>query len=176
MNEIGQKLQQARMARGLSLDEIARTTRVPRSSLEAIEAGERDLLPAEVFVRGFVRSYALAVELQPEPLLQALADARQASEENMGEERGTMPSLEARMPTDTQDHYALLLSDGVSDASRMRFGPAALVAVAVVLFVAAWLMVGTRTTRGPATAEPTTPVLHQNHVDSASTTVGLDAR
>jgi hypothetical protein len=52
----------------LSLGEVSLSTKVPRSSLERIEAGDLEGLPAEVFVRGFIRSYARAVgvsEIQP---------------------------------------------------------------------------------------------------------------
>ena len=45
----------------MSVEDIARITRIPQRSLEKLEAGEFDQLPADVFVRGFVRSYASCV-------------------------------------------------------------------------------------------------------------------
>lgn len=72
MNEdvehFGAALRRAREDLSLTLGEIALTTKVPRSSLELIESGALEGLPADVFVRGFIRSYARAVgvsELQP---------------------------------------------------------------------------------------------------------------
>jgi cytoskeletal protein RodZ len=72
MNEdvehFGAALRRAREQRSLTIGEIALTTKVPRSSLELIESGALDGLPADVFVRGFIRSYARAVgvsETQP---------------------------------------------------------------------------------------------------------------
>ena len=47
----------------MSLEEVARATRVPIASMERLEAGQFDELPGEVFVRGFLKSYARAVEL-----------------------------------------------------------------------------------------------------------------
>jgi cytoskeletal protein RodZ len=64
----GSSLRLARMDRALSLGDIASSTKVPRTSLERIEAGDLEGLPADVFVRGFIRSYAKAVgvnEVQP---------------------------------------------------------------------------------------------------------------
>jgi transcriptional regulator with XRE-family HTH domain len=176
MIEIGQTLQRARRTLDLSLEEIARTTRIPRATLEAIEAGDHDDLPAEVFVRGFIRSFALAVEVPPVPLLERFAESRRAQAEPA--EANPVPGMrlsDGRLNL-TEDRFALLLSDGVSNRSSMHFGPAALVLVALAMFFAAWVMVGTDTSRSPMTAEPTNPMLHQNHVDGTSITVGLDAR
>ena len=47
-----------RELRQIPLSEVAEGTRVPLKSLELLEAGRWDELPAEIFVRGFVRSYA----------------------------------------------------------------------------------------------------------------------
>jgi cytoskeletal protein RodZ len=64
----GTSLRRAREDHALSLNEISLATKVPRSSLELIEEGNLEGLPAQVFVRGFIRSYARAVgvsEIQP---------------------------------------------------------------------------------------------------------------
>src|SRR5579884_2365915 len=61
-------LRRARERRGLTLADLAIETKVPRSSLELLEAGDLAALPAEVFVRGFIRSYARVVgvnEIEP---------------------------------------------------------------------------------------------------------------
>lgn len=175
MIEIGQTLQQARIARGMSIQDVAHETRVPRASLEAIEAGDRDALPATVFARGFVRSFAMAVGVAPEPLLERFATLSDEAEV-APEPTPSAPMPVMGSPENTSDHFALLLSDGLDAESRMRFGPVALVAVAVIMFFTAWLMVGNGTQRGTQTAQPETPVLHQNHTGGVSTTIGLDAR
>lgn len=53
----------------MSLEEVARATRVPIASMERIEAGQFDELPGEVFVRGFLKSYARAVDIPTEEVL-----------------------------------------------------------------------------------------------------------
>jgi hypothetical protein len=68
IEHFGISLRRARQDRALTLGEIAASTKVPRTALELIEEGSLDGLPADVFVRGFIRSYARAVgmsELQP---------------------------------------------------------------------------------------------------------------
>src|SRR3569833_1032560 len=60
---IGDRLRIAREAKGLSLDDVARQTRIPIRHLEHIEREEWDSLPAITYSVGFVRSYATAVGL-----------------------------------------------------------------------------------------------------------------
>ena len=69
---IGTKLRQAREAQGLSIDNIAGPTRIQPRYLEAIEAEDLEALPGLVFARNFVRQYAVALKLDPEPLLASL--------------------------------------------------------------------------------------------------------
>lgn len=56
--EMGQELKREREMRGVSLREIADATKISMRYLGALETGEARLLPAPVFVRGFVREYA----------------------------------------------------------------------------------------------------------------------
>lgn len=60
---VGQQLREAREAEGKSLEEIAKETRVPLRSLENIESGDYDALPAPTYATGFVKAYARAVNL-----------------------------------------------------------------------------------------------------------------
>ena len=60
---IGERLREAREAKGLSLDEVASRTRIPVRHLQHIENGEWDALPAVTYSVGFVRSYANAIGL-----------------------------------------------------------------------------------------------------------------
>ena len=62
-NPVGERLRAAREEKGLSLDDVARQTRIPIRHLEHIERGEWDALPAITYSVGFARSYANAVGL-----------------------------------------------------------------------------------------------------------------
>jgi hypothetical protein len=72
-------LRRAREGKSLSLADISRTTKVPESSLERLEAGKFDELPAEVFIRGFLRSFARCVALDPDEVLRRYVEHRRAS-------------------------------------------------------------------------------------------------
>lgn len=69
MEEIGKTLRENRERLGLTLDEIARITRIRKARLEALERGELDSMPSEAQARGFLRNYADALGLDPEGLL-----------------------------------------------------------------------------------------------------------
>jgi cytoskeletal protein RodZ len=55
-----------REAKGVSLDDISRSTRVGRRHLEALESDQLEELPARVFVKGFIRAYCEALESRPD--------------------------------------------------------------------------------------------------------------
>ena len=55
---IGERLRQAREAKGLSLEDVANQTRIPIRHLQHIDREEWDALPAITYCIGFVRSYA----------------------------------------------------------------------------------------------------------------------
>src|SRR5437764_8946185 len=79
----GNSLRRAREMRRLSLRDVAGATKIPRSTLEQIEAGNLAELPADVFVRGFIRSYARAVgadEAEPLHGFERALAARRAAE------------------------------------------------------------------------------------------------
>lgn len=67
----GTILREAREARGLSLDDAARVTRIGKGHLAALEDGLYDKLPSRVYVKGFLRVYAAYLKLPENEVLQA---------------------------------------------------------------------------------------------------------
>lgn len=67
---VGEKLRAAREAQGLTIDEIANSTRIPKRHLTMIENGGYDGLPAPTYSAGFIKSWARRLGLDG----QALAD------------------------------------------------------------------------------------------------------
>ncbi len=65
-DQLGPRLKQAREARGLSLHDIAASTKISMVALEALEAGDFTRLPGGIYSRAFIRAYATAVGLDPE--------------------------------------------------------------------------------------------------------------
>jgi cytoskeleton protein RodZ len=89
---LGQTLRQAREQRGQSLDALAVATRIPSPVLEALEQDAFGELPADVYLRGFVRSYCRATGLpEAEPLVmleETLVTRRQSAAPDPGSKPG----------------------------------------------------------------------------------------
>jgi hypothetical protein len=64
----GALIKRLREAKGMSIEDVASSTRIARRYLEAIEADEFARLPAATFVRGYLRSLARLLEVDPERL------------------------------------------------------------------------------------------------------------
>ena len=77
MPEIGESLRRARAERGITIEQAAEQTRISAAFLRALEAEAFDQLPAPVYVRGFLRSYATYLGLDYEPLLAELGRQRE---------------------------------------------------------------------------------------------------
>ena len=54
---LGEKLKKLRSDKRISLNEISRSTKIQVKYLEYLEQGNYDKLPADVYVKGFIRSY-----------------------------------------------------------------------------------------------------------------------
>ena len=67
--DVGARLRAAREAKQISLREIAATTKISVSALEALEENDVAQLPGGIFTRAFVRSYATEVGLDPEEVV-----------------------------------------------------------------------------------------------------------
>lgn len=66
---IGTALKKARIAAGLTVDEVSSTTRVRIPIVHAIESDDFTRCGGDVYARGHIRTLARAVRLDPEPLI-----------------------------------------------------------------------------------------------------------
>ncbi|MFD3548973.1 helix-turn-helix domain-containing protein [Streptomyces sp. NPDC058655] len=73
---IGTALKKARIAAGLTVDEVSSTTRVRIPIVHAIEEDDFTRCGGDVYARGHIRTLARAVFLDPEPLIQSYDAAR----------------------------------------------------------------------------------------------------
>jgi cytoskeletal protein RodZ len=86
---LGETLRQARLDKGVSLADASRDTRIRRAYLEALESEDAAALPAPVYTRGFLRTYAEYLGLNP----QAMVDLFQPPAR-----RETVPALRPAAP------------------------------------------------------------------------------
>ncbi|MCL6581106.1 MAG: DUF4115 domain-containing protein [Firmicutes bacterium] len=70
MEEIGRRLKARREELGLTLEQAQAETKIRRRYLEALEAGNDQVIPGEVYVKGFLRFYANFLGLDGTALVQ----------------------------------------------------------------------------------------------------------
>jgi len=68
---LGSLLGEARQLRGVTVEQAAAATRIRLHHLVALEEDRLAKLPAPVYVRGYLRTYATYLEIDPEALLAA---------------------------------------------------------------------------------------------------------
>lgn len=85
---LGELLRQTRETRGWTVAQVEMATRIPRRHLEALESANLSALPAPVFTRGLVRSYAKYLGLS-----QVEAEELLLKEEARQETVGVLPSV-----------------------------------------------------------------------------------
>ncbi len=76
---VGTTLRQQREKKRMGLAEVARVTRIPVATLESIEQDHFDDLPGEVFVKGFLKSYAQTIGLAPQEIVARYTASRRVA-------------------------------------------------------------------------------------------------
>jgi cytoskeletal protein RodZ len=99
MNEhVGIFLRKQREARGMTLAELSRATKIKETSLVALEEARYDALPARVFVVGWVGAIARAVGADPVEAVTLLQAGRPAS--GVHKIGDCLPKVVARAPVE----------------------------------------------------------------------------
>ncbi len=130
----GARLAAQRARMGLSVTDVAATLRLHPNQVRAMEEEDLTRLPALAYVRGFIRSYARVLNLDPEPLLADLNAKLTPGRE----------SVVDGMATDFAAARA---------AGRERMFPQWAVGIALVILIALGV-IGWQTTLQPAPAPP----------------------
>lgn len=66
---LGEILSKKRVSLGYEIKDVERNTRIRAKHIEFIEASDWDKLPPDVYVRGFLRTYARLLKLDPEKVI-----------------------------------------------------------------------------------------------------------
>ena len=88
MGMLGDMLRDAREARGASLVEAERATRIRHKYLAALEEDNLTDLPSPVYARGFLRNYAVYLGLDTDKVLEMFDEERQPTRERIRAARG----------------------------------------------------------------------------------------
>lgn len=78
LQKIGKTLQKARKARSLSIEELHRQTFIPIYQIQALEAGQAENLPEEIYIRGFISRMSKILNIDGNNLLNALPESASA--------------------------------------------------------------------------------------------------
>ncbi len=96
----GEQLAARRQAEGWSIEQVAAQLKLAPRQIEAIEAGRFDALPSAVIARGFVRTYARLLKMDPAPLLATISADIPSPIESMRRQRPlSAPFSETRLPS-----------------------------------------------------------------------------
>jgi cytoskeletal protein RodZ len=68
VTELGNRLKEVRLAKGLSLDDVQSITKIQKRYLIGIEEGNYSAMPGNFYVRAFVKQYAEALQLNPDEI------------------------------------------------------------------------------------------------------------
>ena len=93
---LGEKIGKLRSEYRMSFTEVSRATKIPIKYLEYLERAEYEKLPADVYVRGYLRSYARHLGLADETLIR-LYEKEQHINKNLGRER-KVSGIRPRLP------------------------------------------------------------------------------
>jgi cytoskeleton protein RodZ len=102
----GSCLRNAREQRALTIGDVSASTKVPRSAIEMLESGALAGLPAHVFVRGFIRSYAKAVgisDVKPLGLFDRAVNAKSEAARAESTNPVVDPVLAGGVPEETDE-------------------------------------------------------------------------
>jgi cytoskeletal protein RodZ len=97
MKELGVELQEARLAKGIKLEEIAHHTHIQLAHLQKIENGQLDFLPRP-YVTAFIKTFAQYVGLSGETLVNLWREEEQAEAQRLQHQLQDVPPKKINTP------------------------------------------------------------------------------
>ena len=109
MSAFGERLRRQREMRGVSLEEISKSTKIGTRSLKAIEDEDFEKLPGGIFNKGFVRAYARFLGLDEEQIVGDFEEAWSAYEAEGTPQVQEVPEEEERASSSRSVWTSLVL-------------------------------------------------------------------
>ncbi len=137
MTELGNRLKEARLSKGFSLDDLQEKTKIQKRYLSAIEEGNYAVMPGTFYVRAFIKQYAEAVDLDAHELLETYKSELPTSK--VAETLGTGATIEQGSQSTRRTTVAKSMGQSKKFSEVMpKFVVALFIIIAVA--VAAFLM------------------------------------
>jgi len=89
---LGEKMKRARNEKRITLSEISKNTKIQMEYLESLESGDYKTLPADVYVRGFIKSFAEYVGINDEYLIKSFNKEKSIQKNIQGNEKKELKS------------------------------------------------------------------------------------
>lgn len=177
MQTIGERLEEARKRKGISVREAAESTKIRGDYLQKFEANSFDIDLPPLYIRGFIRTYSRFLELDPERIVSDVDTvlAREGKQPPRREQREALGRVDFGAENRAAEPAATTADTGRStrdQAMLVKFGlmaGGALVAIVVIILLIKLLF--SSSPAKPATttnAEPPAPVAQ---VEAAQTLV-----
>jgi cytoskeleton protein RodZ len=129
--DIGNTLREARIRRGLTIADVENVTKIRTKYLQALEENDFEVLPGPTVVRGFLRSYALFLKVDPEGLLEEYAGSYEVRRDEIGQFR-------SELTTQRRSQTSAERKQKRTRRTQRGYVAAALLAI-VIIAVIAWL-------------------------------------
>lgn len=100
LETLGEYLKNQREVRNITLEEVAKVTKIRKAILKAIESDRHDLLPSRVFAQGFLKIYATYLGLDESEVVKRYQEALEGMEieEDKGESKEQKPPKRVLSP------------------------------------------------------------------------------
>ena len=157
MQTIGERLEEARKRKGISVREAAETTKIRGDYLQKFEANTFEIDLPPLYIRGFLRSYARYLDLDPERIVndynEVLADGKPVRREtrevygrvDFAEAARSKDAGEATPPSRATQDQAMMLKFGL-------LGGGAIVVVVIIILLFKVIFSGSPT-KSPSAAQ-----------------------
>ena len=157
MQTIGERLEEARKRKGVSIREAAEATKIRSDYLQKFEANSFDLDLPSLYIRGFMRSYARFLDLDQERFIAeydsvAAAEGRAPRRTESRENYGRVEFAEGGEATAGK-------RSGVDQAMLMKyglFGGGAIAVIVLLIVIINFFTSGPATKPAPSTSATTT--------------------
>ncbi len=109
VQELGQLLREARERKGVTLADAQQATKIRLSFLQALESEDFSVLPPPFYIRGFIKTYAVYLNLDPRTTVQLFDETLENAHTSRMVEQQTPPSADS-------GGRAMISLDGLSQA------------------------------------------------------------
>ena len=119
LHSAGDKLRLAREQKNLSIEEVAKMTRVPQRHLSSVETGDFGALPGRTYAIGFAKSYARAVGLSEATIGSQIRD--EMEEQGHGAYKPETSGYAPANPTNIPPKYLAWTAGGIAAVLLVGF-------------------------------------------------------